>query len=58
MDVRDIKPGMKVEYETERDEVIEGIVVKVLSPTQVIIQNVPGTHQTFMAHPSWLTIIE
>lgn len=58
MDVRNIEPGMKVEYETPRDEVIEGIVTKIISPTEVMIQNIPGTRQTFIAHPDWLTPAE
>lgn len=58
MDVRDIEPGMKVEYETTLDEIIEGIVIEILSPTQVLIQNIPGTRQQFIAHPEWLTLVE
>jgi hypothetical protein len=55
MNVQDLEKGCRVEYETERDEIIEGIVVDIVSPTQVLIKNHPGTGQQFIAHPDWLT---
>lgn len=58
MEIREIEIGDRVEYETERDEIIEGVVLEIISTTQVLIENRPGTLQKFIAHPQWLTRIK
>lgn len=58
MEVKDIKVGMIVEYETTLDNVIEGVVVEIISPTEILIQNMFSTCQRVVAHPKWLTPVE